>query len=187
MTGARTAGGLICSHGSDLDTRIPRAKMPKSALPQSLRIKLGFEKKNPRSKQMNSRYSDFVNPYAPGANVLKPRESSDGRYKAGCQKNFLRRGSGSSFSSFSAQKKNKKKFRGPQRRSYDSKTASTTPQSKNYNKKKQQQQQHKQQRRRQQKTINTNKLSKQCKISLNQIEDRLHDDYSLPIDERPML
>ena len=105
MSGARTAGGLICSHGSDLDTRIPRAKMPKSALPQSLRIKLGFEKKNPRSKQMNSRYSDFVNPYAPGANVLKPRESSDGRYKAGCQKNFLRRGSGSSFSSLSAQKK----------------------------------------------------------------------------------
>ena len=49
MSGARTAGGLICSHGSDLDTRIPRAKMPKSALPQSLRIKLGFEKKNPRS------------------------------------------------------------------------------------------------------------------------------------------
>ena len=45
MSGARTAGGLICSHGSDLDTRIPRAKMPKSALPQSLRIKLGFEKK----------------------------------------------------------------------------------------------------------------------------------------------
>ena len=83
--------------------------------------------------------------------------------------------------------KNNRKFRGPQRRSYDSKTASTTPQSKNYNKKKQQQQQHKQQRRRQQKTINTTKLSKQCKISLNQIEDRLRDDYSLPIDERPML
>ena len=94
MSGARTAGGLVCSHGSDLDMRIPRAKVPKSALPQSLRRKLGFEKKRPLGKQRASRYSEETNPYAAGANVLKPRESQDGKYAAGCQKNFLRRGSG---------------------------------------------------------------------------------------------
>ena len=94
MSGARSSSGLICSHGSDLDMRIPRAKVPKSALPQSLRRKLGFEKKRPLGQQKHSRYSEQTDPYAAGANVLKPRESQDGNYAAGCQKNFLKRGSG---------------------------------------------------------------------------------------------
>ena len=98
MSGARSASGLICSHGSDLDMRIPRAKVPKSALPQSLRRKLGFEKKRPLAQQKHSRYSEETDPYTAGANVLKPRESNDGNYSAGCQKNFLRRGSGAAMS-----------------------------------------------------------------------------------------
>ena len=90
---ARTAGGLVCSHGSDLDMRIPRAKMPSSALPPEVRAKMGLKPRKPR------RRSKGAQPYAAGAGVLKPRESHDGNYAAGCQKNFLRRGSGHSFSS----------------------------------------------------------------------------------------
>jgi hypothetical protein len=162
MSGARTASGLVCSHGSSLDTRIPRAKMPKSALPQSLRIKLGFEKRNPRSKQTRSRYSDETNPYAPGANVLKPRESADGKYKAGCQKNFLRRGSGSNFSGLAAQKQKQSKRNSRHSRSKAGR----------------------EQLPKQHKHLQQSKVSKQCSISLNQIEDRLRDDYNLPTNDR---
>ena len=159
MSGARTAGGLVCSHGADVDTRIPRAKIPKSALPQSLRIKLGFEKRNPRSKQTRSRYSDETNPYAPGANVLKPRESADGKYKAGCQKNFLRRGSGSNFSGLAAQKQSKRKSRGPQRHSRDSKAVPTVRQSHNH---RQKLQQRGKQLPKQRQQLQQNRVSKQC-------------------------
>ena len=171
MSGARTAGGLICSHGSDLDTRIPRAKVPKSALPQSLRVKLGFDKKRPLAKQSRSRYSEDTNPYAPGANVLQPRSSADGKYKAGCQKNFLRRGSGSSFSSLAARKRKNKQTRGPQRRSHENKTTRTTGQPPNHKRISKRRVQH------------HRHVSEQCKMSLNQIEDALHNDYQLPTDD----
>ena len=171
MSGARTAGGLICSHGSDLDTRIARQKVPKSALPQSLRVKLGFDKKRPLAKQSRSRYSEDTNPYTPGANVLQPRSSADGKYKAGCQKNFLRRGSGSSFSSLAARKKKNKQGRGPQRRSHENKTNKTTRQSSNHVRLSKRPVKH------------HRRVSEQCKMSLNQIEDRLQNDYRLPTDD----
>ena len=93
MAGRRTSGGLVCSHGSDLDMRLPRAKMPSSALPPEVRAKMGLKPRKPR------RRSKGAEPYKAGAGVLKPRESQDGNYAAGCQKNFLRRGSGHSFGS----------------------------------------------------------------------------------------
>ena len=43
MSGAVSASGLMCSHGSELDARIPRAKMPKTALPPELRRKMGLK------------------------------------------------------------------------------------------------------------------------------------------------
>ena len=33
MSGTYSKSGLQCSHGSELDTKIPRPKMPKTALP----------------------------------------------------------------------------------------------------------------------------------------------------------
>lgn len=45
MSGKRTHSGLTCSHGSELDTKIPRPKMPKTALPPDIRKKLGFSKR----------------------------------------------------------------------------------------------------------------------------------------------
>ena len=93
MAGRRTAGGLVCSHGSDLDMRIPRAKLPSSALPPEVRAKMGLKPRKPR------RRSKGAAPYAAGAGVLAPRSSEDGNYSAGCQKNFLRRGSGHCFGS----------------------------------------------------------------------------------------
>ena len=145
-----------------MDTRIARQKVPKSALPQSLRVKLGFDKKRPLAKQSRSRYSEDTNPYAPGANVLQPRSSADGKYKAGCQKKFfLRRGSGSSFSSLAARKKKNKQGRGPQRRSHENKTNKTTRQSSNHVRLSKRPVKH------------HRRVSEQCKMSLNQIEDRL--------------
>ena len=40
-----SASGLQCAWGSDLDARIPRPKMPKQALPDSVRRSLGFKNK----------------------------------------------------------------------------------------------------------------------------------------------
>lgn len=75
-------GGLRASHGSDLDMRIPRAKLPKRALPDSLRRKI-----------------KGVSP-----NDICPAESDDHMYKAGNgvlaaagsapDGKFLKRGSG---------------------------------------------------------------------------------------------
>ena len=89
MSGARTSSGLICSHGSDLDTRIPRAKIPSTALPPDVRRKLGFKRATPQRRK-----SIGANPYKAGANVLQPREAADGEYAAGSQKHFLKRGTG---------------------------------------------------------------------------------------------
>jgi len=48
-----SASGLQCSWGSDLDTRIPRPKCPKSALPDSVRQSLGLAK-----RKSSKRYAD---------------------------------------------------------------------------------------------------------------------------------
>mmetsp|Transcript_28579 Transcript_28579/g.51794 ORF Transcript_28579/g.51794 Transcript_28579/m.51794 type:complete len:215 (-) Transcript_28579:212-856(-) len=77
-----TVSGLRCSHGSDLDTRIPRPKMPKRALPDSVRRKIKGSKENcaPSSEHDNDVYKA-------GAGVLAPVGSAaDG--------SFLKRGSG---------------------------------------------------------------------------------------------
>jgi hypothetical protein len=72
MSGARSATGLICSHGSHMDEKIPRPKMPKTALPPELRRKLGFQ---PRAQDENT---DI---YKAGSGVLKPKGSgNDGSY-----------------------------------------------------------------------------------------------------------
>jgi hypothetical protein len=73
MSGTRSATGLMCSHGSQMDEKIPRPKMPKSALPPELRRKMGFE---PRKGE-----SDENNIYQPGSGVLAPVGSGkDGSY-----------------------------------------------------------------------------------------------------------
>ena len=95
MSGSRSSTGLVCGHGSDLDMRIPRAKIPSSALPPEIRAKMGLK---PR-REVRAKARSGANPYSAGACVLKPRESSDGKYSAGCQKNFLKRGSGRAMSS----------------------------------------------------------------------------------------
>lgn len=98
MAGRRTAGGLVCSHGSDLDMRIPRAKVPSSALPPEVRAAMGLKPRKERKR------SKGAAPYKAGAGVLVPRSSQDGNYAAGCQKNFLRRGSGKAMSSRASRK-----------------------------------------------------------------------------------
>ena len=81
MAGVRSASGLQCSHGSDLDTKIPRPKMPKSALPPDVRMKMGLKPRNHANDENNA------NIWKPGAGVLAPTGSApDGTY--------LRRGSG---------------------------------------------------------------------------------------------
>ena len=75
------------SHNSDLDLRIPRAKAPKRALPDCLRKKLRRS-----SADANDENSDHL--YKAGAGVLAPRGTKGGEYRAGSQRNFLKRGSG---------------------------------------------------------------------------------------------
>ena len=108
MAGRRTAGGLVCSHGSDLDMRIPRAKLPSSALPPEVRAKMGLKPRKPRRRSKGA-----ADPYAAGAGVLKPRASEDGNYSAGCQKNFLRRGTGHCFGSQYAPKTRRQSYSKP--------------------------------------------------------------------------
>ena len=95
MSGSRSSTGLVCGHGSDLDMRIPRAKIPSSALPPEIRAKMGLK---PR-REVRAKARSGANPYSAGGGVVKPRASSDGKYSAGCQKNFLKRGSGRAMSS----------------------------------------------------------------------------------------
>ncbi len=79
MSGTRSKSGLMCSHGSELDTKIPRPKMPRTALPPELRRKMGFE-------QRGEDENDAV-VWKAGAGVLAPTGSApDG--------NFLKKGSG---------------------------------------------------------------------------------------------
>ena len=85
---ARTASGLMHSHNSDLDLRIPRAKAPKRALPDCLRKKI----RRSSADATNDENSDAL--YKAGAGVLAPRGAEGGEYRAGSQRNFLKRGSG---------------------------------------------------------------------------------------------
>ncbi len=74
MSGTRSATGLVCSHGSHMDEKIPRPKMPKTALPPELRRKLGFQ---PRKEENDSSYDI----YKAGSGVLAPVGSGkDGSY-----------------------------------------------------------------------------------------------------------
>eukprot|EP01031_Cornospumella_fuschlensis_P024425 gene24426-29524_t len=74
MSGTRSSSGLVCSHGSHMDEKIPRPKMPKTALPPELRAKLGLA---PRKEENESSYEI----YKPGAGVLAPVGSGkDGSY-----------------------------------------------------------------------------------------------------------
>lgn len=84
-----SASGLQCSWGSDLDMKIPRQKAPPRALPDCIRKKLVGVKAEPSGGDDGS-----VAVYQAGGGVLQPRESSNGEYRAGCQKNFLRRHTG---------------------------------------------------------------------------------------------
>jgi hypothetical protein len=100
MSGCRSASGLVCSAGSTLDFKIPRAKMPKSALPDSVRRKMGLKPRKERARDV--RLGRAAGPTAhsnAGAGVVKQRTSKDGKYAAGCQKNFLKRGTGVAMSS----------------------------------------------------------------------------------------
>ena len=74
MSGARSASGLICSHGSHMDEKIPRPKMPKTALPPELRRKLGLA---PRKEEEEGTYDI----YKAGGGVLQAVGSGrDGSY-----------------------------------------------------------------------------------------------------------
>jgi hypothetical protein len=74
------SSGLRCSHNSELDTKIPRAKLPKRALPDCLRKKL-------KGVKIEENNNDDVDVYKAGSGVLAPVGSApDGT--------FLKRGSG---------------------------------------------------------------------------------------------
>ncbi|GMI32764.1 hypothetical protein TeGR_g5015 [Tetraparma gracilis] len=51
-----SASGLQCAWGSDLDTRIPRPKMPKQALPDSVRKNLGFKGERKASRRFSDNF-----------------------------------------------------------------------------------------------------------------------------------
>ena len=95
--GARTASGLMHSHNSDLDTRIARPKQPKRALPDCLRRK-ALRRKSLAVEGDSAGMSNAENNepciYSAGAGVLDPRGAKGGDYRAGSQRNFLKRGTG---------------------------------------------------------------------------------------------
>lgn len=69
-----STSGLTCSHGSELDTRIPRPKLPKTALPSVLRKKLGLK---PRKEEEEE--DDVI--WKPGSGVLAAAGSApDGKF-----------------------------------------------------------------------------------------------------------
>ena len=105
MSGTHSKSGLQCSHGSELDAKIPRPKMPKTglrmttneskeitnyrpalltALPPELRRKMGFQ---PRSDDENADSTIWT----PGSGVLVATGS-------GRDGSFLKRRSGYAFS-----------------------------------------------------------------------------------------
>ena len=83
----RTASGLQCSWGSQLDATIPRPKVPKSALPPEIRAKLGL--RDGRGEDAESKAY-----FKPGNSVAEQRGARTNEYCAGNQKHFLKRGSG---------------------------------------------------------------------------------------------
>lgn len=97
MAGTRSASGLVCSHGSDLDFHIPRPKMPKTALPPELRRKLKLAPREDSRReesygvgideQQRRGSSDGTGIYTAGSGVLKAVGS-------GRDGSFLKRGSG---------------------------------------------------------------------------------------------
>ena len=70
----------MCSHGSELDARIPRPKMPKTALPPELRRSMGLKPR--RQDEENDKEI-----WTPGSGVLK-------KVGSGRDGSFLKRGSG---------------------------------------------------------------------------------------------
>ena len=83
-----SASGLQCSWGSSLDEKIPRARMPKSALPPDVRAKLGFKRKVKGDENGGDAY------WKPGFGNKEVVRGKEDQYHAGNQKKFLRRGSG---------------------------------------------------------------------------------------------
>ena len=74
MSGAISKSGLQCRHGSELDTKIPRPKMPKTALPPELRRKMGLK---PRKTDQDN--DDTI--WRAGSGVLaKTGSGRDGTY-----------------------------------------------------------------------------------------------------------
>ena len=93
--GARTTSGLVHSHNSDLDLRIPRPKQPKRALPDCLRRKSRKEATVEAAAAVDAdRENNDGSIYQAGAGVLAPRGAEGGEYRAGSQRNFLKRGTG---------------------------------------------------------------------------------------------
>ena len=123
MSGCRSASGLVCSAGSTLDFKIPRAKMPKSALPDSVRRKMGLKPRKERARDV--RLGRAAGPTAhsnAGAGVVKQRTSKDGKYAAGCQKNFLKRGTGVAMSSRASRLAQQQSVSGNSRRTTSTRT-----------------------------------------------------------------
>lgn len=75
--------GLRCSWGSELDFQVPRAKMPSTALPPSVRQSMGLAPRKDKNK----------NYWKPGFGIAAQRGSNN-TYHAGNQKHFLKKGSG---------------------------------------------------------------------------------------------
>jgi hypothetical protein len=73
-----STSGLICSHGSELDTRIPRPKLPKTALPSVLRKKLGLKPRGEGKGEVEDE-DDVI--WKPGSGVLAAAGSApDGKF-----------------------------------------------------------------------------------------------------------
>jgi len=87
-----SSSGLQCSWGSTLDERIPRAKMPKSALPPDVRAKLGFKRKVKGDENGGDSY------WKPGFGNNEVVRGKSDTYHAGNQRKFLKRGSGKAMS-----------------------------------------------------------------------------------------
>ena len=90
-----TASGLLCSHGSKLDECVPRAKLPKRALPPSIRSQLKLAPVI--GHDIDESYDALKNAWefwSPGQGVVMQRGAYTNSYSAGNQKHFLKRGSG---------------------------------------------------------------------------------------------
>ncbi|CAD7941998.1 unnamed protein product [Amoebophrya sp. A25] len=88
MVYGKTATGLQCSWGSQLDTNVPRAKMPKCALPPDVRAKMGLAKDSREEAPATKKY------FTSGFGVQEKKGEQTATYSAGNQKHFLKRRSG---------------------------------------------------------------------------------------------